>query len=385
MRNRIFLGSAATLALLSSHLIAEISNCQMNSLEDRISSIEMQLNPCFINPSARYINPCDWGVYVTIDPLLLKAQENGLEFTAKAGQIFFDAGGTFFAESVLTGRTRMKSPNFNWDWGFRLGLGLNMAHDGWDLYLNWTRFYTDSHRNVRPAINEFLLPIFLGSDGFTGGVAESQPKLASFAKNDWRMHLNELDLQLGRNFFVSKWLAVKPHAGLRSAWVRQKDNALYQIVINPNPGIRYSDATAHMKCNFWGLGLTAGVDTQWGLGCGFSLLANYAASTLYGYFDVLHKETGTFVGGGLNNFFDAHDFYHVVRVVTDFIIGLRYDYVFGDCDFYHLGFQAGWEHHLFFGQNQFLRFVDDSNPGMIATNLGDLSLQGFSAQVRFDF
>lgn len=377
---------ALSLLVISSGLVADITSGQIDNLEDRINSVEMALNPCFINPSARYINVCDWGGYITLDPLFLKAQENGLEFVTRSAQSFFNSSGTIFAQSIISEETRMKSPHFNWDWGFRLGLGLNMDHDSWDLNLSWMRFYTDTSRSVHAAPGEFLLPLFANPAGYRGSLFSSQPKLVERAKSKWRLHLNELDLEVGRNFFVSKWLAVKPHAGFRTAWVRQNDHILYRdIVINPNGGERFSKASTHMKCNYWGLGLTAGVDTQWGLGCGFSLLANYAASTLYGYFNLGHEEVGTFLGGGERVFFNAHDFYHVMRVLTDFMIGLRYDYVFGDCDFYHLGIQAGWEHHLLFGQNQFMRLINDANPGLFASNLGDLSLQGFSAQVRFDF
>ena len=52
---------------------------------------------------------------------------------------------------------------------------------------------------------------------------------------------------------------------------------------------------------------------------------------------------------------------------------------------YHIGIQAGWENHMFFNQNQFIRFTDSNAQASFFANQGDLTLQGFSARVRFDF
>jgi hypothetical protein len=140
-----------------------------------------------------------------------------------------------------------------------------------------------------------------------------------------------------------------------------------------------------MKNNFWGIGLRFGLETQWGIGCGWSVFGDASASLLYGYFKITHTESDVLSDTTVNSpLFSASNFYHVDRFIADFIAGLRYDYMFCD-ERYHLGFQVGWEHHMFFGQNQFPKFIGVTSPGLFVANQGDLSLQGVSAQVRFDF
>lgn len=359
--------------------ISAVDDAQYRNLENRVRGLESRRGGCIVNPPARPTQKCDWGAYVSVDPFLLKPQENGLEFAAVTE--------SFLEETELNGRTKLKSLHFNWDWGFRLRLGANLPHDSWDVYATWSRLYSSAHRTIHAGLDQFILPLYLNSQVDAGTLFNvgpptfvPAPRLALNATDKWNLHFNELDLELGRQFFVSKWLTVKPHVGFRAAWIHQRDKARYFNLV----GNALADyATADMKCNFNGIGILGGLDTQWGLGCGWSFFANYSGSLLYGYFHVNNSESGV-SAGVTTNFYSVNDFYHVDRFINDLMLGLRYDYMFCD-DLYHVGLQIGWEHHMFFGQNQFMRFVDDNHPGVFASNQGDLTLQGFSLQVRFDF
>lgn len=359
-----------SICALTHPLAADYCNdAQMRNLDYRMQALEAKRNSCaLVNPAARPTQKCDWGGYVTVDPLLLKAQENGLEFAVES----FDAG-----TPILSGKSRAKSIDFNWNWGFRAGLGANLPHDGWDIYLDWMRLRAHAHRSLHAGFDEFLLPVWAHPGGSVQGDFGNDS--ATGASSRWKLHLNEIDLNLGRQFFVSKWLTLKPHAGFRTAWINQKDRIKYKG-LSENPA---ATGEVDMKCKYWGLGVNAGLNTQWGLACGFSLIADYSASLLYGYFNSFHNEN-MILGDVSTNDFTFRDFYHVGRIITDFLIGLRYDYLF-DNETYHLGIQAGWEHHMYFGQNQFIRFSASDAPGNFFANQGDLTLQGFSAQVRFDF
>ncbi len=377
---------------------------KMSDLESRLCALEYQCDSYVINPSARPTQKCRWGALITVEPLLLKAQENGLEFVVQTQNrplIDFSR-----EQSVMQGKSEGKSLDFEWDWGVRIGLGANLPRDGWDVVLNWTHLLTTSKTKVTAGDDEFLLPTLLNPqtpDVFGGipGLFSGQSGVATGAISSWRLLLNELDLELGRQFFVSDWLTLKPHAGLRTAWIHQKDNVSYTGLVHPVNAAElvYSDADVFMKNDFWGLGLISGLDTQWGIGCGWSILSNFAASILYGYFDINHTESAI-VGdplpaalidnlerlavGDTDTFFNFHRFYHVGRFITDFIIGIRYDKMFCNED-YHLGFDLGWEHHLFFGQNQFIYFDSSTEVAQSFSNQGDLYLQGISFKVRFDF
>lgn len=322
-----------------------------------------------INPAARPSQKCSWGGYLTLDPLILKAQENGLEFAVETEQ----------GESPkLNGKSRTKNLHFNWDWGFRVGLGANLPKDGWDLSLNWMRLKSDDHNSEEAEQGETLLPVL----AHPGGIAEGLfgDGRATRSSSRWRLHFDELDFHLGRQFFVSKWLTLKPLAGIETAWINQTNLVKYDGLLD----VAFREGRVHLSSDYWGAGLKAGLDTQWGILCGFSFIANYSASILYGFFKTGHSEQASLIDGMVEELFTFTDFYHISRLCTDFLLGLRYD-TFLENERYHIGIQAGWEQHLFFGQNQFIRFSDGTAQASFFANQGDLSLQGFSAQMRFDF
>lgn len=371
--------------------------------DSRLTILESKRPTCCVMPPARPTQKCGWGAYVTIDPLWMRAEENGLAFVAitqNEGQV----NPNFAQQNSIIGNSKLKNLHFKSDFGFRLGIGLNLPHDGWDLGLNWTRFWTDAKKHVKAGPTTLLTPTFangqqydLSSSFITLG-AINQGMLTE-AKSDWRLHLNQIDMALGRQFFVSRWLSLKPYAGLRTAWIHQKDKIHYLNFFS-SPGSPVVNNLVHtMKCNYWGLGLLGGLDAQWRLGSGFSLFADGSASILYGYFQISSDESsdGFFPTSILfpahtfsTDLFDTHDFYHLNRFITDLSAGVRYDYLFCE-ERYHIGLQLGWETHLFFGQSQFQRFLaapqgsSFSFPAEFIANQGDLSLNGLSLQVQFDF
>lgn len=377
----------------------------MTHFEYRLQALENRKYNCMITPPARPTQKCDWGGAIILEPLFLKASEDGLVFvtiTQNNGQ--FNPS-SFPTSNSLSGNTKLKNLHFPADWGFRLGIGLNLPYDGWEIDAKWTRFFTHAKRHIHADTDHFLTPTFLNPQRaintdlvpplitLTG--AFPTEGLLNDATSHWTLHLNEIDLEIGREFFVSKWLTLKPYAGLRSAWIRQKNKIFYDGFFQLTGFIPVvSNVTTSMHCNFWGIGLLGGLDTQWGLFCGWSLFANLEASILYGYFDVSSHESDaglsriTFLSPTFpfaTDIFTLHDFYHLNRFITDCVIGLRYDYQFCD-QRYHLGFQAGWEMHHFFGQNQFLKFMGGILfPAKTIANQGDLVLQGLSAQIAFDF
>lgn len=382
--------------------------------DNRLHALESKTRgSCTIMPPARPTQKCDWGAYVTLDPLWLKAEENGLGFVAVTesnGQIAIKVGSNY-----ISGKTTYKTVHPKLDWGFRIGVGLNLPHDSWEIFAHWTRFRTHADRHVKADPNTLLTPTFL-SNQFAFNTSVRPPILTVAAVNEaflteasshWELHLNEIDLEIGRQFFASKWLTFKPHAGLRSAWIRQKDKIAYKNFFQPVPGSTAVNAAfQNMTCNYWGIGLLGGLETEWGVGCGWSLFADCSASILYGYFQTTSQESDRGVAVITQTrpnppllvpfdeeLFNAPDFYHVNRFITEYITGIRYDYMFCD-ERYHLGFQMGWEMHIFFGQNQFLRLFGEPVslfdkrtvfPAKSVTYQDDLTLQGLSMQVQFDF
>ena len=354
---------AATSLVALTGLVHAVDDMQFRNLENRVSSLEQKKGSNgMVNPPARPLVRDGADLFVTGDLLYWQANENGLDVAIKN-----ENGTTFINDG------KMKNLHNDWSFGFKVGVGYNMMHDGWDIYANWTRFYTHGHRHVTAPAGGTVFPIWLNAERLPVGNAT-----VSDVHAHWRLHLNVIDFELGREFFTSKWLTLRPHFGLRTNWVNQKFKVSHEGGTTVAAGSQLND---RLLSRFWGLGLRAGLNTQWGLGGGWSFFGNGAAALLWGHFHLDSREKLQPANTGQLDL-DHHMAMTVAE--TDLFGGLRWDTNVSDESF-HFGFLVGWEQHMFFDQNQFLRFVDDLHDGSYVSNLGNLSTHGWTAEIQLDF
>lgn len=367
--NRIAISSLLA-CIAATSLSADVSDAQMRSLENRVSALEQKKSATStLNPSGRPQVQDGLDLFFTADWLIWQAHENGLSYAVKA-----PSGHS--ADTALY-KSSVKNMSFDWDFGFRLGLGWNLPHDGWDLYANWTWFQDDASETTTVGSGHVLFPVsaYQPANDSTEGFRSAHAK--------WRLHLNMIDLDLGREFFVSKWMTLRPFIGLRTGWIRQHKSVTFTSAIST------SDQTGSLlkgTNNYWGIGPRTGLNTQWGLGHGLSFFGNMGCSLLYGFFDVQTYQNQLISGGSHNDAVTDKDSNRVGRVITEIALGLRWDTMFMD-DNFHFGIQAGWEQLMFFGQNQFKTFSGTSlsNAGAFVANQGDLTIQGWTLAIRLDF
>lgn len=327
-------------------------------------------------------------VYIQADYILWHASEGGLAYV--------DHGGVYAATTVATSNNTLSqgqvlAPHFKLSSGFKVGLGLDFDYDGWDLGATYTWLHThasSSYSAVTSGINKTLLGgnfLVTGSSGANGLIVADVPSVSG--SGDWRLHFNNIDLALGRNFFLSPKLTCRPHFGLKGAWHTQhfdvaynQSGTAYDITASDHPTSSVSEAYAITNTqHYWGLGIRTGLDTSWMFTRNWSLFGNWAISALWGQFtdsrvDVTNATTAA--GASLLTNYTAmnlHSRTHQLNGVMEFELGLRYDYWFSD-DEYRFRVEAGWENQLWFNQNNFY-----------GTNGGNLSLQGFTLNFRFDF
>jgi hypothetical protein len=335
----------------------------MRNLENRVTALEHRKGASgMINPQGRPQVKDGYDIFLYGDLLYWNAHENGLQVAIKNED-----------STTNLSDAKTKSIHGKWNWGFRAGIGYNTAHDGWDLRLTWLRYTDNGHNNGHVGADGAIFPIRV-HPGELLTFSESATALHS----SWHMRLNQLDLDLGREFFVSKWLTLRPHFGLRTDWIRQSLEADYKNLITL---FGTSRIDTKVKDRWWGLGLEGGLDTQWGLGNGWSIFGDVSAAILYGFHQMKYKTEDTSSG---MEFVDMADRFRVSHPILDLEMGLRWDNMFCD-DSFHLGLQIGWEHHIYFSQNQFPLFVSNSSLGSFVANQGDLTFQGWTFSARFDF
>ncbi len=351
------------------------NSAQMRNLENRMTALEQRKNGCgMINPPGRPQIRCGADLFVFGDLIYWNTHENGLNYA------IVNKG-----DSTNLANAEVKNIHGKWNWGFRLGAGYNLPYDGWDLRFTWLRFTDNAKKHANPGDDGFVFPTMTAAADPT---AQDSPCLRANAH--WRMRLDQLDLDLGREFFVSKHLTLRPHGGLRTYWLKQKLEVEYNNFTSfglPN------EVEVESKDRWWGIGLETGLDTQWNLGAGVSLFGNIAAAIVYGFHHLKFEDEDTPARSNGNNnssslpngvFADVRNRYRVSQPVLDILGGVRWDNMFTD-DRFHLGIQLAWEHHIYFDQNQLMVFTDDFNFGKFFANQGNLTLQGWTFSMRFDF
>lgn len=288
--------------------------------------------------------------------------------------------------------TTVAIPDFKWKPGFKVGAGLDFCHDGWDVYLDYTWFHSMNNRksiSVDPAgtpdvsdgywlvnapyLQDVLLPI----------AAHFRLDFYETVTGNLALKWNIFDLELGRNFYISRRIKLRPHFGLKGMWARQTFNLVLDN--KSNNGATNSISTMNNKIKNWGIGVRAGLDTAWQFCESFSLIGEIAATGLWEQFKV-HRIDATDIlittvigtaGTSPSSVNYQYNFYSL-RPVIEWFLGLRWEmWTCGD-DF-HFEFDAGWETQLWFSQNQFLRIE------CLEADHGDLAFQGLTVRARFDF
>lgn len=263
---------------------------------------------------------------------------------------------------------KVENPSFEWDVGFKLGLGYRFPHDRWDLLLQVTSFQTHTDHEKKVGDNEVLFPLWQAStvDGLF---------FAKEAKIHWRLHLGLVDLTLCKLYKVTDSLFLTPEMGIRGGPIRQK----YYLEYKGEDFSARGDEIIHMKNKFFGVGPKLGLLGQWAFGRGFSLCANTVLSLLFGEFYVHQDE---YVGK--EKLLGVHDVFSSTAAIFEARVGMCWKRCFQGA-LKRLTLGVAWDELLFFSQNQLLHFTNANAKGVFFANQGDLSISGVEFNMRFDF
>lgn len=319
-------------------------------------------------PNAGPCVACGMDVFVTADFIYWSVREDHLGFVASA-----PAPGT---ASVNPTHTKVFQPDFKMRPGFKVALGMGFDHDGWDSLIQYTWIQARNNKgSATPSSTSVLSDDFWGF-GTDNGTIDS-------VSINWQLHyFNVIDWELGRNFYVSRYLTLRPHFGLKGTWQKQfyllsanetDTSGLAPVVI----GDSITDIM-NQKQFFWGVGIRAGLDTAWHFSRSFSAVGEIAFSGLYGQFEN---------SSALSNFDNTQGFFlvnavvsnnfHTIKPVVEWFLGLRWETYTCDNE-YHFSLEAGWEEQFWGEQNQLIISTSEGKNG-------DLNFQGLTVKARFDF
>ena len=385
------------------HADSQTNNSQTQQVMPSTISDQMVITP---NAGPVVKNGAD--IFVDADFIYWTARQDGLPY-AYTGVL--NPFGSIQGSSALNGsdaftmaKGRESYIDNKMDPGFKVGAGLDLRHDGWDNYLEYTWFQTHSSGTTTASTDTFQETLFPGLDVRDTLFNSTSPNSASgsvtgffydSAHASWALHFNVFDWELGRNFFVSPRLILRPHIGLKGTWQRQKFTAKYNgnhELSEPSTSAPFTRSElGYYKISlnqfYWGVGVRAGMDASWQFTPSWSIYGDWALSALWGKFDINRTDlqsqangstaATTFVNAQIVN---SEREFHSLRAVLELALGLRWDYFFSD-DNYRFRIQAGWEEQIWFSQNN----VNLNNDLLFRESNNDLVLQGLTVKFRFDF
>ena len=318
-----------------------------------------------VTPTARTCSELN-GVYVTGEFIYWKARQEELVYGALTD---FDFDLTTGDPSLVA---EPQEIDFQYDPGFKLGLGGDLPFDGWDLYLNWTRFHNRISSSLTSDENN-IFAFFGGSIGDLPG----PPFLGRSAKGSWNLMFNSLDFDWGRRFYLSKTLSIRPSFGGKAVWIHQKFNYSVQdtegIIVNI-PG---NPETYKLKNDFWGIGPYFAFDGKWTFGWGFGLYGEISSALLWGKFEQKARIVrNLFVPFEAIDFVRRIDFEaHRVRPTAQAFIGFDWEWCFIP-KWLSLNFRIGYETQYFWSQ------LVNPTEGLEES---DLTFEGLTFMGRIDF
>ncbi len=190
------------------------------------------------------------------------------------------------------------------------------------------------------------------------------------------------DLLFGQKLDVGSRVRLHPFAGVRYAYINQKNTGDYAGTFTTLVGSASIPVTANiaeeaqLNSTFNGIGPRFGSDAQVNLGQGFSVRGRLGLSALIGtrkadnsFVDSYYTTAGTLIGTDAQ----SADTDSQTRVVPeiDGRLGLNYTYDFANN--MALGIEAGWQ-----AENYFNSTID------VNGNSADFALQGPYARLQFD-
>ncbi len=368
MRAVFYLGVVAFLACVSRvnagavfHTNATNSNVAVKQQTDQITDQDSNGLP---NIAARFkSNSTCFDVFA--DLLVWCAKESGSENWA---EVITSSGSKIHCD--------IRDIDFDWNAGFRIGLGYGMRHDQWDtqLYYTWFRTHGNDRVSSSPGtiFSSFLGNFYVDNPSGAGisGVAYQK------ASMHWMIHFNMFDWELGRNFRVSRALSLRPFIGVKGGWIHQ---SLHTKWHNPNRfGAEFfNTARENLKNNFWGLGPCAGLNTKWNLFVrgdhSFNLFGDLSGAIMWGHWtfrDVYKNDIQQDVTVKLSHINGG------ASMLRTFM-GLGWDVNFNR-NRSHFSAKLGYEMQFWLDQLQFYSF----DTGRL-NNV--LTFQGGTLELRFDF
>lgn len=361
-------------------------------MDTRVKDLEMKMEKVYTKTAADSEgaktamgrpDPDGMGWFLNVDVIYWHAKVGGTEYAATTD---------FLGLNRVYQNGSNREVDLDWTWGFEIGVGYRFCHDGWDTHLEYTYFRPSSSSKVSVGSTAGVYALraenqITSSSLALATLANESFAFATTASANLNFSYDNINWDLGRDFYVSKNLSLKPHFGLRTMWIDLKETTQY------TGGSSITDGTTVLaglgnntvavldKSKFWGLGVGTGLDSKWHLTNGFSIYGKMSGALMYGNFEVDHETT--FTGLPLNLISVSQGFHRIVPG-AELILGLCYDqYICSEKQ--HIGVALGYDTQYLWRANQMLEAYQDGRIQKHQSVSEDISIQGVTFELRWDF
>jgi hypothetical protein len=256
-------------------------------------------------------------------------------------------------------------PVFQYEPGFKVGLGIDTHSDDWTINLEYTWLYqSESSTTISPS--GYSAANWFAPSGSTLG-------LFAVVGSIWGFHLDILDLMLGRPFYQGRNVTFSPSFGIRGLTLHQGLGVTMAKSLTGSPTATY---TGHSHS--WAVGPKAAVNTHWMIWKGFRIESLVGASLLYtNYLTINNSQVQ-----GLNSTSSDEKNTSALRPILDMGLGLGYGaYVFKNK--FYLDLTARYDFSQYWAQNVIRTYA--SQLGGTGNDIGDLRMHGLTLDLRCDF
>jgi hypothetical protein len=290
------------------------------------------------NSTARYLEDRNLTGFITTNFTYCKAVQEGLSI-----------GITILNENVV-----IFSMPFHYEPGFKVGFGMTYGHDDWETFAEYTyyRFHNKLHQGA--SSDEYILD----------------------ATGDWKLHIDQLDVNLARSFYVGQSFIIKPSMGLRALWTKQR-----LIATSDTLDIEEQDTSSFILTTLsksWALGPFVSVDAQFNTCKYFYLLGKALLADLY----TQYKVNNTFESNFITDF-SSNITLKPLRPMLELALGVGSGSYFNQ-DKCHWDLNLAYTFNCYWNQNV-LNAPSSEYDIYFNQNNEDLYLHGLNAQLRFDF
>lgn len=251
-----------------------------------------------------------------------------------------------------------------WEPGFRVYLEFPNACCNWDLSASFTYLSSDDHAKQRfrgaDDDNGIISPLIFGGAPF-----DDEPTY-EHGKQRWKFKYNEWDVLLSYEICCNSCHHFRPYFGVAGLILDQDLKAHFSH--------RTDNVDTHIDWDseYWGVGLRAGSNYQFDIGCGFSVFAKAHATLLAGEADSENKHhfvsNSTAIGIADERIHFKDD--DCCHFIPGYNISAGFSYTGCWCD-WEIGARLGYEfvwwqnlpnHRIFFGDNTSIEASHSSSP-----------------------